>query len=86
MKKQLIILIPALLYSFVEFSIFNKEAEQVIYQDEPIIKDFKDSDYSCTAEQLKSASIEFMKCDGTPVFRDCYAKLIKENCSLKTPF
>lgn len=41
---------------------------------------FKDNQYTCTAKQLSMASKSFMKCKNSPVFRECYAKMIKKHC------
>lgn len=57
--------------------------EPIEYKDEPIEKHFVDSEYQCTAKQLNEASKQFMKCDNTPVFRDCYAKMIRKHCTRK---
>ena len=54
----------------------------IAYTQEPK-EPFTDNNYVCTVEQLEKASIEFMKCHGKNVFRECYAKKIKEYCSKK---
>ena len=55
---------------------------EVIYKDKPIYN-FKDSDYICTSKQLKQANKRFMKCENTPVFKDCYAESVMMYCSRK---
>lgn len=80
MFKALLIMLIAL----IAIDVYAKDdvREKDIFEDKPIYN-FVDAHYSCTVEELMSAKDHFKKCDGTPVFRDCYAEAVMKHCTRK---
>lgn len=77
------VILATILIGNLAYANFERFKDEKIFKDEPIEKGFVDGEWICTAEELNEASKSFMKCENTPVFRDCYAKMIKKTCNRK---
>lgn len=78
-----IILIALATSAFATFGFDRYKDDKIIFKDEPLEKNFVDAEWQCDQHQLKKASEQFMKCSETPVFLDCYAKMVKKYCTKK---